>query len=84
MARLTGCKNFSRARMISTGLVEALDWGCQLRVSHELAATPAHVGIRAHEIDFVEAGSGTAAQENVFPCWLARSSGNPVSRHAAI
>jgi molybdate transport system permease protein len=77
VARLTGCKNFSRARMISSGVVEALDWGCQLRVSHELARTPAHVGIRAHEIDFVEAGSPTAAQENVFPCWLVGSSETP-------
>jgi ABC-type sulfate/molybdate transport systems ATPase subunit len=77
VAQLTGCKNFSRARMISSGVVEARDWGCQLRVSHELAATPAHVGIRAHEIDFVEAGSGTAAQENVFPCWLLGSSETP-------
>ena len=40
VARLTGCKNFSRARMISSGVVEALDWGCQLRVSHDSPRPP--------------------------------------------
>jgi molybdate transport system permease protein len=77
VAQLTGCKNFSRARLVSEGIVEAPDWGCQLRVTHSLAATTAHVGIRAHEIDFVEAGEGAARQENVFPCWLVRSSETP-------
>jgi molybdate transport system permease protein len=76
VARLTGCKNFSRARMISTGMVEAVDWGCQLRVVHELAAAVTHLGIRAHEIEFVEMNSG-APRENVFPCRLVRSSETP-------
>jgi len=77
VARLTGCKNFSRARMVSAGTAEALDWGCQLRVGHEIATAAAHVGIRAHEIDFLEARDGMPAQENVFPCWLVRSSETP-------
>jgi molybdate transport system permease protein len=77
VARVTGCKNFSRARMVSANLVEALDWGCQLRVAHSLAGTAAHVGIRAHEIDFPEAGDDAMSRENVFPCWLVRSSDTP-------
>jgi molybdate transport system permease protein len=80
VARLTGCKNFSRARAISENTVEALDWGCQLRMAHAPAAPAApfaHVGIRAHHIDFVEAGAANAPQENVFPCWLVRSSETP-------
>jgi len=76
VARLTGCKNFSRARLVSAGIVEATDWGCQLRVAQSLAK-PAHVGIRAHEIDFVEARDGAAPPDNVFPCWLVRSSETP-------
>ena len=76
VARLTGCKNFSRARAVSAGVAEAVDWGCQLRVAHSIAA-PAHVGIRAHEIDFVEARDGAAPPDNVFPCWLARTSETP-------
>ena len=74
VARLTGCKNFSRARAISEHVVEALDWGCQLRVAQSLAGPVAHVGIRAHQVDFVAAG---APQENVFPCRLVRSSETP-------
>jgi molybdate transport system ATP-binding protein/molybdate transport system permease protein len=77
VARLTGCKNFSRARMLSAGFVEALDWNCRLRVANELTSPAGHVGIRAHEIDFAEAGDGASAQENVFPCWLVRSSETP-------
>jgi molybdate transport system permease protein len=77
VARLTGCKNFSRARAISGSIVEALDWGCQLRLAHAPAGPVAHVGIRAHQVDFVEAGAAGGQQENIFPCWLVRSSETP-------
>jgi molybdate transport system permease protein len=77
VAQLTGCKNFSRARAVSENTIEALDWGCRLRVVHAPAAPVAHVGIRAHNVDFVEAGAANAPQENVFPCWLVRSSETP-------
>jgi molybdate transport system permease protein len=77
VARLTGCKNFSRARAISESVVEALDWGYQLRIASATKGPVAHVGIRAHHLDFVEAGAAGAPQENVFPCWLARSSETP-------
>jgi molybdate transport system ATP-binding protein/molybdate transport system permease protein len=77
VAQLTGCKNFSRARAISESTIEALDWGCRLRLALAPAAPVAHVGIRAHHIDFVEAGSANSAQDNVFPCWLVRSSETP-------
>jgi molybdate transport system permease protein len=80
VARLTGCKNFSRVRSISENLVEALDWGCTLGVGHTLSRPAAYIGIRAHHIDFVESsgtGGTASADENVFPCWLARSSETP-------
>jgi ABC-type sulfate/molybdate transport systems ATPase subunit len=77
VARLTGCKNFSRARAISGNMVEALDWGCRLRVSQTLAKPVAHIGIRAHHIDFVESRDAGAAEENAVPCWLVRSSETP-------
>jgi molybdate transport system permease protein len=77
VARLTGCKNFSRARAITESVVEALDWGCQLRLAHTPAGPVSHVGIRAHQVDFVEASATGARQENVFPCWLVRSSETP-------
>jgi molybdate transport system permease protein len=82
VAQLTGCKNFSRARAISDHLIEALDWGCRLRVTHVPARPAAHVGIRAHHIDFVEPASERAPEnpeegDNLFPCWLVRSSETP-------
>ncbi|HEY6444485.1 MAG TPA: sulfate/molybdate ABC transporter ATP-binding protein [Candidatus Acidoferrales bacterium] len=77
VARLTGCKNFSRARAISADTVEAIDWGCRLRLEPPLPPSIAHVGIRAHHIDFEEASSATGAEENVFPCRLIRLSETP-------
>ncbi len=77
VARLTGCKNFSRARAISDHVVEATDWGCQLRVAQALPRPAVQVGIRAHHIDFVESSAKATPEENVFPCWLARSSETP-------
>jgi molybdate transport system ATP-binding protein/molybdate transport system permease protein len=77
VARLTGCKNFSRARVLSDGTVEAADWGCRLRLAQPLPPLTAHIGIRAHHIDFEEASGATAAEENVFPCRVVRSSETP-------
>jgi ABC-type sulfate/molybdate transport systems ATPase subunit len=77
VARLTGCKNFSRAKAISEMSIEAIDWGCRLRVARPISRPPAFVGIRAHTIDFVEPSVAPAAGENIFPCWLARSSETP-------
>ena len=48
-ARLTGCKNISRARRIDSRHVLALDWGVPLSVSEDAAEDITHVGIRAHE-----------------------------------
>jgi molybdate transport system permease protein len=77
VARLTGCKNFSRARAVSADSIEALDWGCRLRVASMPVKPVAHVGIRAHYIEFLEATPPGATDENVFPCWVARSSETP-------
>ena len=77
VARLTGCKNFSRARAISLNTIEALDWGCQLRVSHPAAKPPRYAGIRAHHVDFTDSPGPNGREENVFPCWLVRSSETP-------
>jgi molybdate transport system permease protein len=80
VARLTGCKNISRARATSDRTIEALDWGCTLRVAAEVAAPPAFAGIRAHLIEFSEVvESSFARDENTFPCWLVRSVEGPFS-----
>ena len=57
VARLTGCKNFSRVRAISETAVEALDWNCNLQVTRPIARPPGYVGIRAHHIEFVDAAA---------------------------
>jgi molybdate transport system permease protein len=78
VARLTGCKNYSRARRTTEGFVDALDWGCALRVSQEFAKPPAHVAIRAHHIRIGATGAPPArGYENVFPCWLAAMTETP-------
>ncbi|MDA0673942.1 MAG: sulfate/molybdate ABC transporter ATP-binding protein, partial [Cyanobacteria bacterium] len=67
VARVTECKNFSRARPRGDGTVTALDWGCQLQVSEPIPPDLLHLGIRAHHLQF---GSAPDAP-NTFPGWLA-------------
>jgi len=74
-ARLTGCKNFSRARGVADGVVEALDWGVKLRVTQPHTRAE-HVGIRANHVAFADAPGG----ENVFPCTLVESTETPFRR----
>jgi len=78
VARVTGCKNFSRARRLSDGRVEALEWGCTLRVTQESAKPPVHVAIRAHHVRVHLAQKlNLQNSENVFPCWLAAMTETP-------
>ncbi|MEO1211042.1 MAG: molybdate ABC transporter permease subunit [Cyanobacteria bacterium J06638_20] len=67
VARVTECKNFSRARRVSDRTVEALDWNCQLTVNEPIPTGLFHLGMRAHHIGFVP----EANQPNTFPGWLA-------------
>ena len=76
VARMTGCKNISRARALSDHTVEAVNWGCTLHVEETVPFTSGYVGIRAHHINFSEANE-IADSANTFPCWLARSSETP-------
>lgn len=50
-ARLTGCKNFSRARRLDAHTVEAEDWGIILHTKGEIPEDVQWLGYRAH--DFV-------------------------------
>jgi molybdate transport system permease protein len=77
VARLTGCKNFSRARRTADGLVEALDWRCALRVTQPLAKPPEHVAIRAHHIRVRAPGAPAAGRDNILPCWPAAITETP-------
>ena len=75
VARLTGCKNFSRARPIDRHRIEAIDWNRPIRVAQPVTSEMAHAGIRAHHVRLVD--SSSAVSENVFPCWLVRASETP-------
>lgn len=47
-ARLTGCKNFSRAERIDAHTLYAPDWGIRLTLQREVPEWIQHVGYRAH------------------------------------
>lgn len=49
-ARLTGCKNISRAIKISEFELQALDWGIRLHTQEQVSDDISYVGIRAHNI----------------------------------
>ncbi|MHB8171952.1 MAG: sulfate/molybdate ABC transporter ATP-binding protein [Thermincolia bacterium] len=72
-AQLTGCKNLSRARAAAPGQVEALDWGCTLRVNQPIPSGLTHVGIRAHHLTFVD----DPTLENTYPSWVDRTNESP-------
>ena len=48
-ARLTGCKNFSKARRIDAHTVEAEDWGVTLTIQQEIPEYTEYLGYRAHD-----------------------------------
>src|ERR1700733_8821279 len=78
VARVTGCKNFSRARRLPDGRIEALDWGCTLRVAQEFAKPPGHVAIRAHHVRVHPAAKLNSGNSvNMFSCWLASMTETP-------
>jgi molybdate transport system permease protein len=78
VARVTGCKNFSRARRLPDGRVEALDWGCALRAAQEFAKPPEHIAIRANHVRVHSLQKLNLENSGiVFPCWLAAMTETP-------
>ncbi|MFM7363846.1 MAG: molybdate ABC transporter permease subunit [Cuspidothrix sp.] len=73
VAQITGCKNFSRANILSPQKIEATDWGCILQVGEKIPPQLSHVGIRAHHLIFTQ----DTEQVNTFPCYLVRTSETP-------
>jgi len=67
LAKITGCKNFSRAKVVNEQEIEAIDWTVNLKIIESLPNNLAYVGIRAHQITFTD----DPYQTNTFPCWLA-------------
>lgn len=48
VAKLTGCKNFSDARVVDSHTVEAVTWGITLHLNNEIPPGTEHIGYRAH------------------------------------
>ena len=71
-ARLTGCKNISRAVRKDVRTVEAVDWGIRLTSTGEIPGDIAYIGIRAHDLRQVQPG-----ENNVMKICLERLSEAP-------
>lgn len=81
VAKVTECKNFSRARRIdahrmdshyiNSHCVDALDWGCCLEVDRLLPSDTGYVGLRAHHIKFLDGQTSVQNRVNTFPGWVA-------------
>ncbi|MDR3301801.1 MAG: ATP-binding cassette domain-containing protein [Spirochaetaceae bacterium] len=56
-AELTGCKNISRIIRKAEREVFALDWGLLLRTAEVVGSGMTHIGIRAHNLQPISAGS---------------------------
>lgn len=48
VARLTGCKNFSAAKVLDEHSVEASDWGVTLKIKKDVSESIRFIGYRAH------------------------------------
>lgn len=67
VARLTGCKNFSRAETAAPGTIRALDWGCELQIVQPPAGESFQVAIRAHHLKVSARASGGVNEFSVWP-----------------
>ncbi len=50
-AMLTGCKNFSAARILDAHTVEATNWGVRIHVEQMLPSDIRYIGYRAHQFE---------------------------------
>jgi molybdate transport system ATP-binding protein len=72
-AQLTGCKNISRMRKIKDDMIEALDWGCTLKVKNSISNRAAYVGIREQHIDIANNDN----HNNIFEYNISHASESP-------
>ncbi|CUX46638.1 sulfate/molybdate ABC transporter ATP-binding protein [Clostridium sp. C105KSO13] len=66
-ARLTGCKNISKAERVGPQKIRAIDWGTEFYIDRELPEQLSYIGIRAH--DFVPVDVNDDRRENVIPVY---------------
>ena len=73
LAKITGCKNLSRAKIIDHQQLEAIDWDVKLHTVPRIPDYLAYTGIRAHQIIF----GRDLGDINTFLCWLANAIEGP-------
>ena len=77
VAQLTGCKNFARAIAVSATQVDAIEWGIRLTIAEPIPKSLAYIGIRAHQISFLDPLTRDDYEPNCFVCWLVKTSETP-------
>lgn len=81
-ARLTGCKNFSKIKVLSPYLVNAIDWDCNIHLARPVEGLPEYIGLRANHIIVSDSIDKLKAYnenntENIFDCWVVETSETP-------
>lgn len=80
-ARLSGCRNFSRAERISAHEISAPDWGMHFELQRKVPEDLAYVGARAHYIEVIT--EDAAVRNDITPLGTnSEASGNIVSSAA--
>ncbi len=77
VAQLTGCKNYSCIQPIDHHTVRAIDWNCTLQTTDPVSPFHTHIGIRAHQITFLDSLEQSNSPPNTFPTWVAWTSETP-------
>lgn len=73
-AKLLGFKNITSVKVLSKGLVEALDWGCTIKLQNNTKDNITHIGIREHLIQLTD-----VENYNNINCWPSFTSETPYS-----
>lgn len=77
VAQLTGCKNLSPIQPLDRHTLRALAWGCTLQTAGPIAPHHTHIGIRAHQLTFLENLDQSRTLPNTLPAWVAWTSETP-------
>lgn len=73
VAKITGCKNLSKAIKKSDNSIEIPEWGIQLKTAKKIESDIAFAGIRANHIKLAD----DLNKENCFQIWIADENETP-------
>jgi len=86
VARLSGCKNFSRVHPLPAGRLWASDWQLELNLDRPAPPGTSHVGVRANHLGLVPGDPLDPHGPNQWPVMLIQSSEGPfqISAYVAL